>query len=150
LAETASLRHFAPDFSFFHRIQRAKTLAIWHVGCVQCCDTLDRVQPAIVDTEFKDFGAAVNAPAKFINRPEQHGSFDPESRMPPTLRKAAEMLADIMHSLVSSKFENMADQVRGSSPRRDAQLAIPAFSLRCGAEKARRDTRQEFHHICRC
>jgi hypothetical protein len=63
--------------------------------------------------------------------------------MPPTLRnEAAEMLADIMHSLVSSKFENMADQVRGSSPRRDAQLAIPAFSLRCGAEKARRDTRR--------
>jgi hypothetical protein len=86
LAETASLRHFAPDFSFFHRIQRAKALAIWHVGCVQCCDTLDRVPPAIVDTEFKDFGAAVNAPAKFINRPEQHGSFDPESRMPPTPR----------------------------------------------------------------
>ena len=35
LAEPGSLRHSAPDFSFFHRIQRAKALTVEHVGCVQ-------------------------------------------------------------------------------------------------------------------
>jgi hypothetical protein len=35
LAEPGSLRHSAPDFSFFYRIQRVKPSAIGHVGFVQ-------------------------------------------------------------------------------------------------------------------
>src|SRR6202522_4343440 len=31
---TGSLRHPAPDFSFFHRIQRTKAFTVGHVGCV--------------------------------------------------------------------------------------------------------------------
>jgi DNA-binding response OmpR family regulator len=45
--------------------------------------------------------------------------------MPPTLRdETAELLADIVHSLVSSKLEKMVDRMRGSSLRRDRPLAI--------------------------
>jgi DNA-binding winged helix-turn-helix (wHTH) protein len=45
--------------------------------------------------------------------------------MPPTLRdEMVELLADIIHSLVSSKLEDMVGPMRGSSLRRDAELAI--------------------------
>jgi DNA-binding response OmpR family regulator len=44
--------------------------------------------------------------------------------MPPTLRnEMVELLADIIHSLVSSKLETMVDQMRGSSLRGDEPLA---------------------------
>ena len=60
-----------------------------------------------------------NAPT----RPEQHRSVFRGKRMPPTLRdEMAELLADTIHSLVSSKLEKMADRIRGSSLR-DEPLA---------------------------
>jgi hypothetical protein len=35
---TGSLRHSAPDFAFFHRIQRAKAFTVGHVGArMNCC-----------------------------------------------------------------------------------------------------------------
>jgi DNA-binding response OmpR family regulator len=58
-------------------------------------------------------------------RPEQHWSFVPGKRMPPTLRdETAALLADIVHSLVSSKLEKMVDRMRRSSLWRDRPLAI--------------------------
>ena len=58
-------------------------------------------------------------------RPEQDWSFVPGKRMQPTLRdEMAELLADIVHSLVSSKLEKMVDRMRGWSLRRDRPLAI--------------------------
>lgn len=57
--------------------------------------------------------------------PEQHWSFVPGKRMPPTLRdEMAELLADIVHSLVLSKLEKMVDRMRGSPLRSDRPLAI--------------------------
>ena len=57
-------------------------------------------------------------------RLEQHWTFVPGKRMPPTLRdEMAELLADIVHSLVSSKLEKMVDRMGGSSLRRDRPLA---------------------------
>ena len=48
--------------------------------------------------------------------------------MPPTFRsEMAELLADIIHSLGSSKLEKMVDRMRGSSLRRDELLAIVKF-----------------------
>ena len=45
--------------------------------------------------------------------------------MPPTLRnEMAELLADIINSLVSSKLERMVDRMRGSSLRRGEPRAI--------------------------
>jgi hypothetical protein len=32
-------RRFAPDFSFFHKIQRAEALVVKQVGCAQLSDT---------------------------------------------------------------------------------------------------------------
>jgi DNA-binding response OmpR family regulator len=45
--------------------------------------------------------------------------------MPPTFRnEMTELLADMVHSVVSNKLENMIDLIRGLSPRRDKPLAI--------------------------
>jgi hypothetical protein len=35
LAESASLRPFAPDFSFFHKLQRAEASVVMQVRCVR-------------------------------------------------------------------------------------------------------------------
>jgi DNA-binding winged helix-turn-helix (wHTH) protein len=57
--------------------------------------------------------------------PEQHRSFVSGKRIPPTLQnEMAELLADVVHSLVSSKLEKMIDRMRGSSPRREEPLAL--------------------------
>jgi hypothetical protein len=56
---------------------------------------------------------------------EQHWTFVPGKRMPPTLRdEMAVLLADIVHSLVSIKLEKIVDRMGGSSLRRDMPLAI--------------------------
>ena len=58
-------------------------------------------------------------------RPEQHRSFVSGKRIPPTLQnEMAELLADIVLSLVSSKLEKMIDRMRGPSLRRDEPLAM--------------------------
>jgi lipoyl-dependent peroxiredoxin len=55
---------------------------------------------------------------------ERHRSFVPSKRMPPTSRnEMVELLANIIHSLVSSKLEKI-DRLRGSSLPRD-ELLIP-------------------------
>jgi hypothetical protein len=156
IGKNVTVGHAASAIShlIFHFFTEYNAPRRWPSGMLVACNaathSIAYSRPSSIPNSRISEQRSMRPPNSSI-RPEQHGSFDPESRMPPTLRnEAAEMLADIMHSLASSKFENMADQVRGSSPRRDAQLAIPAFSLRCGAEKARRATRQEFHHICRC
>jgi DNA-binding response OmpR family regulator len=61
-------------------------------------------------------------------RPEQRRSFVSGKRMPPTLQtEMAELLADIVHSLVSSKLEKMLNRMRGSSLRREEPLALVEF-----------------------
>ena len=89
------------------------------------CDTLDRMQPAFADT---DPGTSEQRSLRSPNsstRPEQHQNFVRSKRIPPTLwNEMAELLADIIHSLVASKLEKMVDRMRGSSLRRDEPLAI--------------------------
>ena len=89
------------------------------------CDTLDRVQPAFADTNPRTSEQRSTRSPNSSTKPEQHRSFVAGKRMPPTLRnEMAELLADIIHSLVSSKLEKMVDRMRGSSLRRDEPLAI--------------------------
>jgi DNA-binding winged helix-turn-helix (wHTH) protein len=58
-------------------------------------------------------------------RPEQHRSFVSGKSIPPTLQnEMAELLADVVHSLVSSKLEKMIDRMRGSSLQREEPLAL--------------------------
>jgi DNA-binding winged helix-turn-helix (wHTH) protein len=82
------------------------------------------MQPAFADI---DPGTSEQRSTRSLNsstRPEQDRSFVPGKRMPPTLRnEMAELLADIIHSLESSKLEKMVDRIRGSSLR-DEPLAI--------------------------
>ena len=89
------------------------------------CDTLDRMHPAFADT---DPGTSEQRSLRSPNsstRPEQHQNFVRSKQIPPTLwNEMAELLADIIHSLVASKLEKMVDRMRGSSLRRDAELAI--------------------------
>ncbi|HEY0802447.1 MAG TPA: winged helix-turn-helix domain-containing protein [Steroidobacteraceae bacterium] len=81
-------------------------------------DTRDDALLKNVDVEFE-------RPIDSSTRPEQRGSFVPGKRIPPTLRnEMAKLLADIIHSLMSSKLEKMIVWMRGSSPRRDEPLAI--------------------------
>jgi hypothetical protein len=48
--------------------------------------------------------------------PEPHRSFVPGKRMPTTWRdEMVELLADIVHSLVSSKLKKMVERMRESS-----------------------------------
>jgi DNA-binding winged helix-turn-helix (wHTH) protein len=88
------------------------------------CDILDRVQPTLVDTDPETSEQRSTRSPNSSTRPDQHRSFVPGKRMPPTLRnEMAELLADIIHSLVSSKLEKMVDRMCGSL-RRDEPLAI--------------------------
>jgi hypothetical protein len=82
LAERESLRHSAPDFSFFHGIQRAKASAIGHVGCVQCCNQPDRRQPAFVTGDFLEQRSMHLSNSS--TRAEQHQSLVSGRRIPPT------------------------------------------------------------------
>ena len=89
------------------------------------CDRLDWGQPAFADTDPRTSEQRSMRSPNSSTRPERHRSFVPGKRMPPTLRiKMLELLADIVHSLVSSKPEKMVDQIRGSSLRCDGPLAI--------------------------
>jgi DNA-binding winged helix-turn-helix (wHTH) protein len=88
------------------------------------CDILDRVQPTLVDTDPETSEQRSTRSPNSSTRPDQHRNFVPGKRMPPTLRnEMAELLADIIHSLVSSKLEKMVDRMCGSL-RRDEPLAI--------------------------
>jgi hypothetical protein len=89
------------------------------------CDTLDCVQPALADTDPKASEQQSMLSPKSFTRIEQHGSGIPGKRMPPTLRnEMAELLTDIIHSLVSSMLEKMADRMRGSSLRPDEPIVM--------------------------
>ena len=89
------------------------------------CHTLDRMQPAFADIDPRTSERRSTRSPNSSTNPEQHRSFVAGKRMPPTLRnEMAELLADIIHSLVSSKLEKMVDRMLGSSLRRDELLAI--------------------------
>jgi hypothetical protein len=82
------------------------------------------MQPAFADIDPRTSEQRSTRSPNSSTRPEQHRSFVPGKRMPPTLRnEMAELLADIIHSLESSKLEKMVDGIRGSSLR-DEPLAI--------------------------
>jgi DNA-binding winged helix-turn-helix (wHTH) protein len=86
------------------------------------------MQPAFADIDPRTSEQRSTRSPNSSTRPEQHRSFVPGKRMPPTLRnEMAELLADIIHSLVSSKLEKMVDRMRGSSLRRDELLAMAKF-----------------------
>jgi hypothetical protein len=86
------------------------------------CDTLDRIQPGFADTDPRTPERRSTRSSNSSTRSEQHRSFVPGEQMPPTLgNEMAEFLADIVHSLVSSKLKRMADQ---TSLRRDGSFAI--------------------------
>jgi DNA-binding winged helix-turn-helix (wHTH) protein len=58
-------------------------------------------------------------------RSEQHGSSVPGRRIPALFRKElAELLADVIHSFVSSELEKIADRIHKSILGRDDPLAI--------------------------
>jgi DNA-binding winged helix-turn-helix (wHTH) protein len=87
-------------------------------------DTLDHLQPAFADADPRTSEQRSMPSPNSSARTEQHRSLVSGKRMPPRLRnEMAELLADIIHSLVSSKLEMLADRMRGSSLRRD-ELAI--------------------------
>jgi DNA-binding winged helix-turn-helix (wHTH) protein len=88
------------------------------------CHTLDRMQPAFADIDPRTSEQRSTRSPNSSTRSEQHRSFVPGKRMPPTLRnEMAKLLADIIDSLVSSKLEKMGDRMRGSSLRRDEPLS---------------------------
>ena len=65
---TGTLRHSVPDFSFFHRIQRAKAWAIGHVRCARLSST------------FVVHGAGRALPVGSANRMNPNAvGLDPES-----------------------------------------------------------------------
>jgi DNA-binding winged helix-turn-helix (wHTH) protein len=83
------------------------------------------MQPAFADIDPRTSERRSTRSPNSSTNPEQHRSFVAGKRMPPTLRnEMAELLADIIHSLVSSKLEKMVDRMLGSSLRRDELLAI--------------------------
>ena len=91
---------------------------------IRSCDTLDRMQPAFADTDpGPSEQRSMRSPNSSI-RPEQHRRFVPGKRIPTLRDEMAELLTDIIHSLVSNKLEKMVDRMRGSSPRRDEPLAM--------------------------
>jgi DNA-binding winged helix-turn-helix (wHTH) protein len=86
------------------------------------CDTFDRAQPAFADNdrrtlEQRSMRDAV--PVRSMNL----------ASVPRLQDEMAERLADIMHSLVSSKLEKMGDRMPGSLLRRDEPLAITELEL---------------------
>jgi DNA-binding winged helix-turn-helix (wHTH) protein len=83
------------------------------------------MQPAFADIDPRTSGQRSTRLPNSSTKPEQHRSFVRSKRMPPTLRnEMAELLADIINSLVSSKLERMVDRMRGSSLRRGEPRAI--------------------------
>jgi hypothetical protein len=68
-----SLRHSAPDFSIFHRIQRAEALVIGHVGCVQLSSTFE---PNIMIESPVPPSASVALPPLVAAYVEATNSFD--------------------------------------------------------------------------
>jgi hypothetical protein len=72
LAEPGSLRHSAPDFLLFHRIQRAKALVIGH-GCVQLSSTFE---PDIMIKSPVPPSASVALPPLVAAYVEATNSFD--------------------------------------------------------------------------
>jgi DNA-binding winged helix-turn-helix (wHTH) protein len=83
------------------------------------------MQPAFADIDPRTSERRSTRSPNSSTKPEQHRSFVAGKRMPPTLRnEMAELLADIIRSLLSSKLEKMVDRMLGSSLRRDELLAI--------------------------
>ena len=72
------------------------------------CDPLDRVQPTFVSVDSRTSEQRSTRWPNASTRPEQHRSFAPDIRMPPTLRnEMAKLLTDIINSPVSSKREHL-------------------------------------------
>jgi DNA-binding winged helix-turn-helix (wHTH) protein len=93
------------------------------------CDTFDCAQPAFADNDRRTLEQrSMRSPNSSIG-PEQHRKVVWSKRIPRLQDEMAERLADIMHSLVSSKLEKMGDRMRGSLLRRDEPLAITELEL---------------------
>jgi DNA-binding winged helix-turn-helix (wHTH) protein len=93
------------------------------------CDTFDRAQPAFADNDRRTLEQrSMRSPNSSIG-PEQHRKVLWSKRIPRLQDEMAERLADISHSLASSKLEKMGDRMRGSLLRRDEPLAITELEL---------------------
>src|ERR1700733_10811719 len=92
-------------------------------------NTLPHVQRAFASP---DLGASKQRPTSLTDsatRSEEPRSFVPCRRIPPVLRKElAELLADVIHSVVSSELEKIADRIREPVIGRDGPLAITSLA----------------------
>jgi DNA-binding winged helix-turn-helix (wHTH) protein len=89
------------------------------------CNTLPRVQLAFASPDLSTSKQGSTSITNSATRSEQHRSFVPGRRIPPFLRKdLAELLADVIHSLVASELEKISDRIRKSNLGRDEPLTI--------------------------
>jgi DNA-binding winged helix-turn-helix (wHTH) protein len=96
---------------------------------ISSCDTFDRAQPAFANNNRRTLEQrSMRSPNSSIG-PEQHRKVVWNKRIPKLQDEMAERLADISHSLASSKLEKMGDRMRGSLLRRGEPPTITELEL---------------------